>query len=174
MRGFYWMRFLPALLVLCASAPALAVTSTHSGKLPSSMATSFGEVQLLLRETTPINFGSFTMASNGSLVVDARSGSCQARGGAVSIKQTCTRGIVEVHGAPGEQVTLLLPSEITLHGAPNSNVQMSDFTMDHDNPITIGADGRTVVGVGATLRGFGAVTSGQFTGQFPMLATVLK
>lgn len=131
--------------------------------------------QVVLKLTTPVSFGSFTLGNSGSVTVDPLSGSCTTRGGAVMIKPFCSRGVMELHGAPNEQVMVYLPSQATLDASgPGGQAVMRDFKMDRENPVMIGPDGKTVIGFGATLSGHKSMRAGQYSGQFPVETMVLK
>lgn len=131
--------------------------------------------RLYLRLTQPLTFGEFTLGASGSVMVDPRAGTCSTRGGAVLIKRTCTRGVFELHGEPGDQVMVYLPAEATLTTAGSGTPGlMRDFKMDRENPIVIGTDGRTVVGFGATLSGDRNMRAGQYAGQFQVETMVMK
>jgi hypothetical protein len=90
------------------------------------------------------------------------------------VRSNCAKGIIEVRGAPGEQIMVDLPGESVMSGKDGSEAILRDFTMDRENPIILGADGRARIGVGATLTGAGAMRNGEYSGQFQVQATVLK
>jgi hypothetical protein len=153
--------------------PALAESNSPAAHFPSAP-NARGEETLNVRLLSPIQFGKFTSASGGSVVVDARSGSCTGRGGAVMVRTTCAKGIIELRGMPGEQVVVDLPSESPMSGKDGGETILRDFTMDRENPIILGPDGKARIGVGATLTGAGAMKNGEYAGQFQVQTTVLK
>lgn len=131
---------------------------------------SAGSSQVFVRTTSPISFGEFSLGPNGRITVDPRSGTCSAQGGAVMTKNICSRGVFEVHGLPGEQVMVSLPAQSSM----NPQMIMTNFTTDKPNPLVIGADGRVVVGYGATLTSPTNVKAGAYSGDFQIQATVFK
>jgi hypothetical protein len=153
--------------------PAQAESLSPAAHFPSAP-NAPREETLNVRLVSPIQFGKFTSTAGGSVSVDARSGSCAGRGGAVMVKPNCSRGILELRGMPGEQVIVDLPNESPMSSDSGNEAFLRDFTMDRDNPIILGPDGRARIGVGATLTGAGAMRNGEYAGQFQVQTTVLK
>jgi hypothetical protein len=82
--------------------------------------------------------------------------------------------VVEIRGNPGDRIMVNLPGEAPLNGGAQGGATLRDFTMDRENPIMLGPDGRARIGVGATLSSSQTLQRGDYNGQFEIQAVVLK
>jgi hypothetical protein len=129
-----------------------------------------------LRLIAPLSFGEFTAGHGSAVVVDARSGVCAARGGAVMLKTSCSRGLLDLRGPPGKQVMIHLPRQALLSptGRSKGHAVVQDFKLDRGNPVLVPPDGRLTLGFGATLTGLSHGQGERYTGDFQIETTLLE
>lgn len=125
-----------------------------------------------VRRLQPLEFGQFTNDGAGTVTVDPRSGSCRASGGITMIRANCSFATIEIRGEPDSDVLVELQPEATMqNNERGGEMTLRDFTMNFDNPIHLGADGRRVIQVGATLASRGKTPVGGFNADFAITVT---
>jgi len=130
--------------------------------------------EITSRILMPLEFGEFTSDRSGSVTIDPRSGACRPSG-VVMMKARCSFATVEIRGEPGDMVVVEMQPEASLQNSEKGGQMMvNNFTMNRENPITLGADGREIIQVGATLNTGSKQSSGRFLGGFNVMVNRIR
>jgi len=122
--------------------------------------------ELTARPVMPLEFGTFTNDRGGSVTVDPRSGACRSSG-VVMTRAHCSFGTVEIRGEPDQLVLVELQPETSLQNTGTAGqMSITDLTMNRQNPVQLGPDGRASVQVGATLNVPAKANAGGYNGGF--------
>lgn len=122
-----------------------------------------------------LSFGNFAAPSGSSVKVSETTGACTPLGGAAMIRPTCSRGLLEIMAAPGDQIMLSFPAQAILENqSGGGNLVLEDFTFDQSSPFMVPAQGSIKIGMGATAKPSGQLKGGTFSGVLQIDATILK
>lgn len=131
-----------------------------------------GAPDIQVRRMQPLEFGQFTNDGAGTITIDPRSGGCRETGGITMVRANCSFATIEIRGEPDSEVLVELQPETTLQNNERSGeMTLRDFTMNLQNPVRLGQDGRAVVQIGATLASRGKVPHGGFNADYNITVT---
>ena len=137
----------------------LSVTSVHAHD---------AKKEKRVRQISPLQFGTFTVGrGDGNIIVDARNGGCTASGSIVMIGAQCDHAEFEIIGKPGRRVMISLPHDSVLENeSQRGRMRMKKMTVWPEDFLTLDANGKARVAVGATLKANSNERSGSYSGLF--------
>lgn len=132
-----------------------------------------GEVSLpeiTIMPMSTLSFGTFSVERGvGSVVVDARSGSCTPKAGVVMLKNLCERGQFEIRGQPEAQILVeLLPGDAAV------GAQLKNLTLYPSGILKLGLDGKARVQVGGEFFAQSSQRSDTIDTQYMVSVNYLK
>lgn len=139
---------------------ALAMAFTVSPVGPAD-----AQTPLTIEQKRDMKFGDWAPDPHfsGTVTIPASADSASSTGGMTSFGGQIRRARFEINGEKKAYVFVTLPSSITISKGTTGNTMVVDsFTMDQQNPIYLGNNGRKVINIGATLRFDANQTQGNY------------
>lgn len=143
---------------------------------PSAPISAPKRANLVARQLTPIEFGTFASEFAGGAVTITPQ-NARIPSGSVALVNSGSYGAAEyeIIGNPEEMVIIYLPDRVNLNrNAGGSESVITNLTIYPSETITLDGNGRARVRVGGTLRVSGGVSPGPYNGNFDLDVRYLR
>jgi hypothetical protein len=130
------------------------------------------EIPVTIDITTRLNFSRIALTSNakgGQVAVDPKSGGTRLDAGIVDLGGYSLAGTATIHGEPGRQIRIELPSSIRMTSANGGVIMLNSLQTDLGPAPRLDASGTLSFSFGGALQVNGNV-SGNFRGRIPITA----